>query len=425
MAVTIVNGLSWGDEGKGKIVDLEAKSADVIIRFSGGNNAGHSIKNEYGEFALHLVPAGIFNPDAINIIERGVVIHLPSLMGEMQELLRNPDVSFQKFKISPFAHLVMPWHIAEDQGYEKEAAQNIAGRATEAIGTTLKGIGPCYKDKAGRWEAFRVCDLVSKKAFLARLEKVYASKAKWLRARFQVELPSFDAVRTQFLGAREYVLPYIADTSHIIQEALAADKSILLEGAQGTLLDPDHGTYPNVTSSPTTALGALMITGIPSSAVRRVIGVTKAYVTRVGAGAFPTELSHELDEKLRNIGKEFGATTGRPRRCGWLDLPLLQYAVAINGTTEIALTKMDVLGQLPKVQLGTSYENGVSGAPDMTRLSEMKPAYEEFAGWGNLAGARTRADLPDEARRYLERITAICSIGHVSIGAGRTETLTM
>ena len=346
-------------------------------------------------------------------------------MGEMQELLRNPDVSFQKFKISPFAHLVMPWHIAEDQGYEKEAAQNIAGRATEAIGTTLKGIGPCYKDKAGRWEAFRVCDLVSKKAFLARLEKVYASKAKWLRARFQVELPSFDAVRTQFLGAREYVLPYIADTSHIIQEALAADKSILLEGAQGTLLDPDHGTYPNVTSSPTTALGALMITGIPSSAVRRVIGVTKAYVTRVGAGAFPTELSHELDEKLRNIGKEFGATTGRPRRCGWLDLPLLQYAVAINGTTEIALTKMDVLGQLPKVQLGTSYENGVSGAPDMTRLSEMKPAYEEFAGWGNLAGARTRADLPDEARRYLERITAICSIGHVSIGAGRTETLTM
>ena len=422
MPATIVVGLQWGDEGKGKIVDMLANSGfHAVVRFGGGNNAGHTIHNEHGRFALHLVPAGIFNPDTLNIIERGVVVHPTSLIKEMDELLEK-NVSLSKLKISPFAHMVMPWHIAEDRG--REIAGTTSSGSLTHIGTTLRGIGPCYQDKAGRWQAFRVGDLINRQTFLEKLEKVYISKALALQAAHGVALPSLEDVKREYLEASERIVPHIADTSSLIRKALYYGKNVLCEGAQGTLLDVDFGSYPYVTSSNTTSIAACMLTGINPSDVSRIIGVAKAYVTRVGAGPFPTRMDRETEEQIREFGKEYGATTGRPRLCGWLDLPLLHYACDINHITEIALTKMDVLGFLDPVKICTHYKEGTV---DMFSLSDMTPVLgSEIHGWGALGECRERSKLPDTARQYIERIEAATAtrVRTISIGQERNETIT-
>src|SRR3989338_1017332 len=368
MAVTIVVGTQWGDEGKGKIVDMLAQEADVVVRFNGGNNAGHTIIDpERGKFALHLVPAGIFNPNTLCLIGRGVVVHPPTLLEEMREL-ESKGVSLKNLKISPFAHLIMPWHLVEDAAGEKGLK----------IGTTLRGIGPCYQDKAGRWRAIQVGDMLVQKHFLEALEKIYALKKKELSAKYgnpkasgarasQSGLPSLEKIKKQYLEAREIIFKHIDDTDKIIKQALARKKHVLLEGAQGALLDIDYGTYPFVTSSNTTSIAACFLTGINPKEVTRIIGLVKAYPTRVGTGPFPTKLPQKEDEKLRQFGKEFGATTGRPRMCGWMDLPLLKYAADVNHLTEIALTKMDILGLMPEIKVCVSYKGVGSeiGARDL------------------------------------------------------------
>ncbi|MDP3963947.1 MAG: adenylosuccinate synthase [bacterium] len=417
MPVTIVVGAQWGDEGKGKIVDYLAQQADVVVRFNGGNNAGHTIKNAIGKFALHLMPAGVFNPDTVCVIERGVVIHLPSLITEMDELAAC-GVSAKNLAISPFAHLVMPWHLAEEQMQ--------SNKGQEAIGTTLRGIGPCYQDKASRRHAFRVCDLLSRTKFLNKLEAVFLAKKEDLRKRYgKSPIEPFEKIRKDYLVARDRILPHVADTFQLICGAASDKKHILLEGAQGTLLDVDYGSYPYVTSSNATAMGACMLTGVAPRDVTRIIGVAKAYVTRVGNGPFPTEIKGRLNEKLRKLGNEFGATTGRPRRCGWLDLHMLAYAVRVNHLTEIALTKSDILGLLPAIKVCEAY---ITKDPwdciDTFGLESVKPDYETYAGWGDLKGCSVRNDLPEEFRRYLSRIEKIVPMNLISTGSGRDEIIT-
>lgn len=421
MPVSIVVGAQWGDEGKGKIVDLLSETADIVVRFNGGNNAGHTVINEYGEFALHLIPAGIFNHETTCIIERGVVVHPPSLMEEMKVLLER-GISLKGLKISPSAHIVMPWHIAEDQGKESGIS----------IGTTLRGIGPCYQDKVGRWFAIRIEDMQDTQLFLAVLETTYAAKKQELYAKFpdgSIQLPNLETVRTSYLEAREYILPYIANTTSIIRRALAKKKHVLLEGAQGTLLDVDYGSYPYVTSSNTVSMAACLLTGVPFREVRAIIGVAKAYLTRVGQGPFPTEIEGPEENVLREAGREYGATTGRPRRCGWMDLPLLRYACMVNDLTEIAITKIDILGLLNTIKICDSYKgyNREEGLADLRNLDGKMPEYITTPGWGSLAGCRFRSELPELAQDYIKKIEAYSGVRvhYISIGGKRKEIITL
>ncbi len=421
MSVTIVVGAQWGDEGKGKIVDMLSQSADVVVRYNGGNNAGHSIMNEFGDFVLHLIPAGIFNPDAFCLIERGVVVHPPSLVDEMN-FLESSGVSLGGLRLSPYAHMVMPWHIVED----KESEGGVA------IGTTLRGIGPCYKDKAGRWYALRIGDMRNKKNFMRKIYEIYLGKEKELRSRFSgngAVMPDLETVLVSYMDARERILPFIGDTTTLLHRAIAVKKSVLLEGAQGTLLDVDYGTYPYVTSSNTVSMAAGLITAISPKDVDRIIGVAKAYMTRVGEGPFPTEIQGEANDALRIAGREFGATTGRPRRCGWLDLPLLNYAAQVNHLTEIALTKLDILGMLPEIQvcLGYKHSSKSLALQDMFELETKKPDYGSWKGWGSIEGTRFRDELPDQARAYIKMIERHVGvpIRYISIGGKRKEIISL
>lgn len=425
MPVSIVAGAQFGDEGKGKIVDLLSQAAHVVVRFNGGNNAGHTVMHEDGEYALHLIPAGIFNEETICIIGRGVVVHPPSLMEEMKILL-DSGISLNGLKISPAAHLVMPWHIAEDQG--EELGQELG----MTIGTTLRGIGPCYQDKVGRRHALRIGDMKDKEAFVLKLERIYLFKVLELSKKISNVMtlfPDFESIRSNYLKAREYMLPYIANTSTIVRRALAKKKQVLLEGAQGTLLDVDYGTYPYVTSSNTTSMAACMLSGISFREVRAIIGVAKAYITRVGKGPFPTEIESPEQGILRESGKEYGATTGRPRRCGWLDIPLLRYACAVNDLTEIALTKMDILGMLKNIQVCISYKgtNKDEILSDLDDLDSQKPEYITHQPWGNLEGCRFRGELPELAQNYIKKIELYTGVPvrYISIGGKRKEIITL
>lgn len=423
MSVTIVVGAQWGDEGKGKIVDVLAQSADMVVRYNGGNNAGHSIMNEFGDFVLHLIPAGIFNPETYCVIERGVVIHLPSLVDEMTAL-QERGISLKRLAISPDSHLVMPWHIAEDHSSE----------SNWSIGTTLRGIGPCYRDKVGRWQALRAGDLLDKTDFLKKLDAIYTQKQHELIARFpsnKNELPIFGDMCQWYSHAIEKIVPYIRDTSVLIRQSIARKKQILLEGAQGTLLDVDYGTYPYVTSSNTTSMAACLLTGISPRDVERIIGVAKAYITRVGKGPFPTEIKGKLEHDfLREAGREYGATTGRPRRCGWLDIPLLRYAAEVNHLTEIALTKLDILGMLGHIKVCTAYQNTepLLGSMDIRTLQNKKLKYQDtYDGWGDLHGIQFRDELPMQAGVYIKAIEEYVGVPvrYISIGGKRKEIITL
>ncbi len=421
MPTTVVVGTQWGDEGKGKITDLLSDTADVVVRYQGGNNAGHTIVVEGERFALTLIPSGVLSPRVIPVIGNGCVIDPGVLLEEMDEL-RSRGVDPSRLRISANAHLIMPYHRKLDAVMER-----YLGR--QQIGTTKRGIGPAYQDKFSR-QGIRVQDLFDPKIFAKKLEAILKDKNRLLvKVYNQLEMdpgPMID----RYLGYAEELRPYVADTSLLVSRAIAGGQNVILEGAQGTLLDIDHGTYPFVTSSNPTASGAGTGAGIGPKAIDNVLGVTKAYISRVGSGPFPTELDDEIGERMVEIGGEFGTVTGRRRRCGWLDLVALRYAVRVNSLTEIALTKIDVLSQFETLRVAVAYDSLGERYEDFPRqqriLYNCRPVYEDLPGWSeDISEIREFSDLPKQARQYIEYVeeAAAVPVTIVSVGPGRSATL--
>lgn len=421
MAVIAVIGGQWGDEGKGKIVDLLAEKANVVVRFSGGDNAGHTVINPFGEFRLHLVPSGIFYPQVTCIIGNGVVINPAVLLEEIREL-QSKGVDTKRLFISDRAHLIMPYHILLD-GLEEER------RGSGAIGTTRKGIGPTFADKVARL-GIRVGDLLNKDAFLARLKSILELKNAILTKVYGVSPLSLEEVYEQYCRYEEQLAPFIRETGFILEEALLRKELILLEGAQGTLLDPDFGTYPYVTSSSPLAGGGSIGAGLSPTKIDHIIGVFKAYITRVGGGPMPTELKDETGRLIRERAHEYGTTTGRPRRCGWFDAVSGRFSVRLNGFTGIALTRLDILDTFPVVKICTSYKadgQTLDRFPsNIAVLEKCQPVYEELPGWQtSTTEIRDFKNLPLQARRYVERVEELlsCPVDIVSVGARREQTI--
>jgi len=433
---TIVLGTQWGDEGKGKIVDLLAKDVDIVARYQGGANAGHTIRLPDGrEFVLHLIPSGIFHEDAVCVIGNGVVIDPVALLDEIRMIEAEGIRVKGRLFISHNAHLIMPYHkmldVAAEQRMSTQAGDGDA--AAKAIGTTGRGIGPAYEDKFAR-KGIRIVDLLDRESLREKLRHNIAEKNELLDKFYGAsQLCDVDKIIAEYEVFDREMDAYITDTSLMLNRAIRAGKSLLLEGAQAALLDIDFGTYPFVTSSNPTAGGACTGLGIPPMAINRVLGVAKAYTTRVGNGPFPTELLDETGERLRTVGREFGATTGRPRRCGWFDAVAVRYTNMINGVSSLALTKLDVLSGLDEVKICTRYERMSDGRElehftnDLRQLADIRPIYESFEGWSkeSMQGATSREDLPVATQRYLDAIEreVECPLEIISIGAGRNETL--
>ncbi len=431
MPNTIILGAQWGDEGKGKIVDLLAADADIVARYQGGANAGHTIKLPDGrEFVLHLIPSGIFHPDVTCVIGNGVVIDPVALLEEIHMIEREGVLVRGRLFISHNAHLIMPYHKMIDKAAEARLAQQKDG---SAVGTTGRGIGPAYEDKFAR-KGIRIVDLLDRETLREKLRHNIAEKNELLEKVYGAsELCDVDSIIHEYELFDQEMDVYITDTPLLLNRAIRDGKSLLLEGAQAALLDIDFGTYPYVTSSNPTAGGACTGLGIPPMAIDRVIGVAKAYTTRVGNGPFPTELLDETGELLRKVGREYGATTGRPRRCGWFDAVAVRYTNMINGVSSVALTKLDVLSDMPEVKLCTRYERTTDGkqiehfTTDLRQLAAIRPIYESFEGWRalDMKGAASREDLPRPVQKYLDALEheVECPIEIISIGAGREETL--
>jgi len=424
MANVAVVGTQWGDEGKGKIVDLYAEEADIIARFQGGNNAGHTLVVRGRKTVLHLIPSGILHDHKICIIGNGVVVDPFVLIQEIEELQKGglfpPNT---KLYVSEKAHLIMPYHKRLDKARE-------ANSTGKKIGTTGRGIGPAYEDKVAR-TGIRICDLYDEELLREKLRHSLEEKNFLLTGLFHEEPLSEEEITAQYLSYAQKLKPYIADTSLIIDTEMKKGKKILFEGAQGSHLDVDHGTYPYVTSSNTVAGNAACGSGVGPGAVNIVVGICKAYTTRVGEGPFPTELSCEIGRQIQKIGQEFGATTGRPRRCGWLDIVLVRQAVRTSGITGLAITKLDVLTGLDKIKICVGYK---SKSGEFTHavpasaglLAQCRPVYEEFDGWReDIARAQSITELPANARKYLQRLEELAGarINLVSVGAGREETI--
>ncbi|MDZ7294275.1 MAG: adenylosuccinate synthase [candidate division KSB1 bacterium] len=420
MSVKVIVGTQWGDEGKGKIVDLLSAEADIVARYNGGPNAGHTVVVDGQEIVLHLVPCGILREKVVCVIGNGVVVDPVALQGEV-DMLRAHGVCVEgRLWVSDRAHLILPCHLA----YEQVRERNNSG----AIGTTLRGIGPAYADKMERL-GLRVGDVRHVEDFRAKLAKLVEHKNRVTEALYGTGAMSSSALDS-YLAAVERVTPMITDTGVLLHRALADGKRILAEGAQGTLLDIDHGTYPYVTSSSCVSGGASTGLGVPPTAIDSVVGVCKAYTTRVGNGPLPTEFTDAQGQSLRELGREYGATTGRPRRCGWLDLVAVRYAVRINGVSELAVTKLDVLDSMEKIQVCTAYDIGGDHTfdfpADIEALSSAKPVYVTLPGWQTPLGAvRRYRDLPANAQRYLEFIAEQtgAAVRIVSIGQGREQTI--
>jgi adenylosuccinate synthase len=407
MAVVAVIGAQWGDEGKGKIVDYLSKKMDIVVRFNGGPNAGHTIDNRYGRFALHLLPSGIFNPRALCLIGNGVALDLEVLIGEIEALTKK-GISCQNLKISRLCHLILFWHLLMDEVQETSRERK--------IGTTKRGIGPVFSDKVGRF-GLRVEDLFYPSRFKEKFFEIY-SQRKDLIKKAALNRPHHyhflfpEILVEKYLTLGKKIQPYVFPVEEILWEALEKNKKILLEGAQGTLLDPDFGTYPYVTSSCCTSAGACLGSGIPPTKIDEVIGVVKAYSTRVGEGPFPSEMPEDLAEFLRKKASEFGATTGRPRRIGWLDLFLIRYATQINGFTSLAITRIDNLTGLKTLKI---YDR----TKDALKIIEI-------GGWQNFPkNPKKLADLPFSARLYLEIIEKLTEIKikYISTGPRREQMI--
>jgi adenylosuccinate synthase len=425
MPSVVVVGAQWGDEAKAKVVDLLGEEADVVIRSQGGNNAGHTVVIDGEKFILHLVPCGVLRPARVSVIGNGVVVDPKYFIEEMEELRhRGVAVSPANLMLSDRAHLIMPWHRLLDQLSE-------TAKAAGKIGTTGRGIGPCYADKMSR-VGIRVVDLYDEKFFRARLEAALVEKNVLIEKLYGHTPLSADEVAAEYLDYAARIKPYVKDTQKYLSGALRDGKRLLFEAAQGTLLDIDHGTYPFVTSSNAAVFGACAGSGVTPRRIGRVMGVLKAYTTRVGGGPFPTELTGDLGGKLRENGQEFGATTGRPRRCGWLDAVACRYVARLNAFDALAITKIDVLTGLETLKVCTGYRvNGqvVDEFPSrLDALESAQPVYEELPGWSeDLSGTRTFEDLPKAARDYVRHIEDIMSapVEIVSVGPGREQTIRM
>lgn len=421
MACMVIVGAQWGDEGKGKITDYVASRSDVVVRYQGGNNAGHTVETDAGQFKLHLVPSGILYEDKICIIGNGLVIDPAALLEEM-DYLRDRGISLNNLLISDRAHLVFPYHRELDILSEKNRGNN-------DIGTTLKGIGPCYTDKIAR-KGLRVCDLMNKDVFASKLKAAVDEVNCMLEQLYGQQPVDYETILSDYLSYAERLRPYVVDTSAILYDLIRSGKKVLFEGAQGTLLDIDMGTYPYVTSSHPIAGGVCVGAGIGPTMIDGVLGVIKAYTTRVGKGPFPTELNDDIGDTLREKGREYGTTTGRPRRCGWLDAVIARYAVRVNGITSLALTKLDTLSGFDKIKICTAYRKGdqvIEEFPaSLEELAECEPVYQELDGWDEDISNVTRyEDLPVNARRYIELIESLCGveISMVAVGPQRQQTI--
>jgi len=441
---TSVVGLQWGDEGKGKIVDLLTEHFDVVVRSAGGANAGHTVRVGDQKFALHLIPSGILRPNVLSVIGPGVVVDLKTLIEEIRGLCERGVEVGANLRLSSRAHVVMPYHRKMDQLMEAAAAGD------KKIGTTARGIGPCYADKMTRTTAFRVCDLYRPEEFRERLKGVVALRNKIFAAAYgDTEPMDAKAIADEYLGYAEAIRAHVCDTTALLHDALATRMRILFEGAQGSLLDIDHGTFPFVTSSSCSAAGTAAGAGVPPSCIQSYLGVMKAYTTRVGGGPFPTELKDETGNTLREHGHEYGTTTGRPRRIGWFDAFATKYAIDLGGITHLAIMHLDTLGILPEVKICTGYrykgEKLAFFPPEIDVLERVEPVYETLPGWrGRMrnsecgmrneerAGASvepmaaaTFEQLPDGARRYIGRLEDLLKapIVLISVGAERTSTV--
>jgi adenylosuccinate synthase len=421
MSVVAVIGAQWGDEGKGKIVDLLSEKADAVIRFSGGDNAGHTVINPKGEFKLHIVPSGIFYPGALCIIGNGVVIN-PRVLLEELDALKSRGVDVSNLHISDRAHLIMPWHILLD-GLEEEK------RGDGAIGTTKKGIGPAFADKTAR-RGIRTCDLIEPGVLKTRIAKVIASKNELLTKIYNEAPLDLESVFTEYSGYAARLAPFIKDTTSLISDLVRKGSNIVLEGAQGTMLDPDFGSYPFVTSSSPLAAGACIGSGINPRGIDRVVGIFKAYTTRVGGGPMPTELKDEVGEYIRQHAHEYGATTGRARRCGWFDAVVGRYSTELNGFTSGILTRLDVLDEMDSVKICVAYKVGdkvVDRFPaDVEALENCTPVYEELPGWkASTSDVRDAKKLPLNARKYVKRLEELigCPFHIISIGPRREQSI--
>ncbi len=421
MPIIAVIGAQWGDEGKGKVVDLLAEKAQVVVRFSGGDNAGHTIVNHHGEFGLHLVPSGIFYPGVNCIIGNGVAINPAVLLDEIDQL-QGKGVDTSGLFISDRAHLIMPYHTLLD-GLEEQS------RGGKAIGTTRKGIGPAFADKTARL-GIRIGELLNAEAFLERLRPILEYKNTILTKIYGATPLSLDEVYQQYCHYGEHLLPLIRETTVMLAEALDRNELIILEGAQGTLLDPDFGTYPYTTSSSPLAGGGCVGAGLGPTRIDRVLGVFKSYCTRVGGGPMPTELKDETCDLIRERAHEYGTTTGRPRRCGWFDGVAARYSSRVNGLTNVALTRLDVLDTLPQIKICTGYKldgQTIDHFPgSITTLAKCQPIYEELVGWQSpTSDIRDYEKLPAQAKQYITRLEGLisCPVSIISVGARREQTI--
>ncbi|MBI5248220.1 MAG: adenylosuccinate synthase [Desulfomonile tiedjei] len=423
MSTLVIVGTQWGDEGKGKIVDLLTGRADVVVRFQGGNNAGHTLKVSGEQIIVHLIPSGILYPDTLNIIANGMVVDPSVLLKEKESLQqRGHFLKDKQLLISDRAHVIMPYHRIIDHGREE-----FLGKAK--IGTTGRGIGPAYEDKASRM-GIRVGDLLRPDILDQRVRSALDEKNFLIEHRFKLAPLDPGQVVEEYLDYGQKLAPHITDTTHVLYNRISEGSRVLFEGAQGTLLDIDHGTYPYVTSSNVVAGNVCCGSGVSPTKIENIWGVVKGYSTRVGQGGFPTELDNDLGEEIRRIGGEYGATTGRPRRCGWLDLVVVNHSVRLNGLTGIALTKMDVLTGISPLKICTSYElDGqlIDRVPANTKdLERVVPRYREVKGWDEPLGlCRSYEDLPKNARDYVETIEHLTgvSVNLVSVGPSREQSI--
>ncbi|MBQ9799840.1 MAG: adenylosuccinate synthase [Thermoguttaceae bacterium] len=430
MAATCVIGLQWGDEAKGKIVDLLTAQNEIVVRYQGGANAGHTVVFDGKKYKLSLIPSGIFRPEVQSVIANGVVVDPESILGEIDRL-REAGVEIEKnLMLSSRAHVIFPWHKEEDR------LMNDAGVRSEAIGTTMRGIGPCYRDKVGRSTAVRVGDMY-RADFPEKIRKIVELKNRALPGmarddEVKATVKKFDAeeIIAQYTDFAARLKPFVADVVDYLLDAVDADKKILLEGAQGALLDVDYGTFPYVTSSNSSGVGVTAGSGLPATFIKRVVGIIKAYSTRVGGGPFPTELNDEIGQRIRDRGNEYGTVTKRPRRCGWFDAVAVRYTSRLSGATELSLMLLDVLSGFETINICVAYEldgKRVESFPsDVDDLARAKPIYETVPGWAEeIDHIEKYDDLPENAKNYVARLEEILGrpISIVSVGPGREQTI--
>lgn len=422
MPGTCVIGLQWGDEAKGKLVDLLTSQFDIVVRYQGGANAGHTVVLGDQTYKLHHIPSGILNPNVMNVVGPGVVLNPPTILQEIESLTARGIEVGRNLKLSDRLHVVFPWHLAEDKLLDSAPA------AGESIGTTLRGIGPCYRDKVGRSHAIRLGDMY-RGDFRDRIQRVVEAKRRFLVG-LNGETLDADAIHREFQGYAERLASFVDDTTTYLLDAVEANRRVLFEGAQGSLLDIDHGTFPYVTSSNSSGVGVSAGSGIPARWLTKVLGVCKAYTTRVGGGPFPTEQDNEIGQRIRELGREYGTTTGRPRRCGWFDAVAVRYAARLSGVDGLAVMMMDVLSHLEEIQVCVAYlldgrriDYFPGHADDLRRV---EPIYETIPGWlQDVSQARSMADLPAGAHRYLKRLTELVGrpVEVVSVGPDRAQTI--